>query len=199
MLSPVIRNKIEQKFGSPIRYPKDCDSLANSISKECRCKISGSTLKRLFGLIKGTEKPRLWTLDLLANYLNHKSWEELLNHLTDNKPVVSQKIESVNSKNLTPGSVYQISFGKNTSVIIEYTGKNQYEVVEQERTVLLKSDVVFIEKIQLHLPLLVKSIQRGRLVLDGVLIGTVTGTTSIKLLSKNKSVSSLQHTNSNSK
>lgn len=198
MLSPVVRNKIEQKFGSPIRYPKDCDSLANSISKECRCKISGSTLKRLFGLIKGTEKPRLWTLDLLANYLNHKSWEDLMNHLTDNKPVVSQKIESVNSKNLITGSVYQIFFGKNTSVIIEYTGKNLFKVIEQERTVLLKSDLITIEKIQLHLPLLVKSIQRGRLVLDGILIGTVTGATSIKLLSKTKGIVSLQYTNSNS-
>lgn len=199
MLSPVIRNKIEQKFGSPIRYPKDCDSLANSISKECRCKISGSTLKRLFGLIKGTEKPRLWTLDLLANYLKYKSWEELMNHLTDNKPAASQKIESVISKNLSPGCVYLIAFGKNTSIIIEYSGKNLFEVIGQERTILQESDVVCIEKIQLHLPLLVKSIQRGRIVLDSVLIGNVTGTTSIKLLNKNKGMAILHNTNSNNK
>lgn len=199
MLSPVIKNKIEQKFGAPIRYPKDCDSLADSISRECKCKISGSTLKRMFGLIKGTEKPRLWTLDLLANYLNYKSWDDLMNHLTDNKPSVTQKIESVNSKNVNPGFIYQISFGKNISVIIEYTGKNLYEVIEQERTVLLKSDIICIEKIQLHLPLVVKSIQRGKLILDSVLIGTVTGTTGIKLLSKNKEVANLHHTNSNNK
>ncbi|MBL7889706.1 MAG: hypothetical protein JNL24_09140 [Bacteroidia bacterium] len=199
MLSPLIRKKIEQKFGSPIRYPKDCDALADAISRECRCKISGSTLRRLFGLAKGIDKPRLWTLDTLSNYLGHDSWENLMNQITGNKIEKSPKIESVLSKNAGLGAIYSVSFGKNSSVIIEYKGRNLYEVIEQEKTVLLRADIVCIEKIQQHLPLLVESIQRGRLALDGVLIGTVTGTTSIKLLSKSKSVASLHHTNSNNK
>jgi hypothetical protein len=195
MLSPVIRKKIEHKFGAPIRYPKDCDSLANAIFKQCRCKISGSTLKRLFGLIKGTEKPRMWTLDALANYLDHDSWDDLIDQIAGNKKVRTPKIESVVSRNIESGTIYSIAFGRHASIVLEYKGKNLYEVIEQTKTVLIRSDYVHIERIQLHLPLLVNSIHRGKIVLEGILIGNVTGTTSIKILKANEIFNGIQTNN----
>ena len=73
-----IKKKIEKKFGKIIRYSKDCEVLAISISKYCGETISASTLKRIFDLRNSTSKPRLATLDLISNYAGYNSWNEAI-------------------------------------------------------------------------------------------------------------------------
>ena len=78
MLSKIIKEKIHHRFGNEVRYPKDCEALAQHISNQCKTRISGSTLRRLYGFVKGIREPRLYTLDIIAEYLGYKSWEQLL-------------------------------------------------------------------------------------------------------------------------
>ena len=68
MITVAIRQKIEARYGKPLRYSKDCEGLANSINKFCLDRISVTTLKRLFGFAKNVEQPRLYTLDVIAAY-----------------------------------------------------------------------------------------------------------------------------------
>lgn len=77
MLSNEIRKKIELRYGSPIRYSKDCEALARSIANACKQQISITTLKRLLGFAKSIESPRLYTLDTLAEYLGYSDWVSL--------------------------------------------------------------------------------------------------------------------------
>jgi hypothetical protein len=67
MLSEIIKQKIEERFGKAVRYPKDCEALASIISSVCNERVSASTLKRLYGFVKGVEQPRQFTLDLIAD------------------------------------------------------------------------------------------------------------------------------------
>lgn len=76
-LSTPIKQQIEAQFGQPIRYSKDCESLARHLSVVCRESISPTTLKRLFGFAKPIARPRLYTLDVLANYIGFGSWKQL--------------------------------------------------------------------------------------------------------------------------
>jgi hypothetical protein len=78
MLSNAVRQKIEERFGKPIRYSKDCEALAASIQKACQERISPTTLKRLFGFAKTIDQPRLFTLDVLALYTGYPNWHSLL-------------------------------------------------------------------------------------------------------------------------
>ena len=78
MIPDAIRNKIEARFGKPIRYSKDCEALAYGINKISSDRISATTLKRLLGFAKSIEQPRLFTLDLLATYVGDKDWSSLL-------------------------------------------------------------------------------------------------------------------------
>jgi hypothetical protein len=84
-----VAEKIEARFGKPIRYSKDCEALSKSIEKNCKERISVTTLKRLFGFAKSIEKPRLFTLDVLATYIGYKDWSSLLADLqkNDNKEI----------------------------------------------------------------------------------------------------------------
>lgn len=78
MITPAIRQKIEARYGKPLRYSKDCEGLANSINKFCLDRISVTTLKRLFGFAKNVEHPRLFTLDVIAAYIGYNDWGSLL-------------------------------------------------------------------------------------------------------------------------
>ncbi len=78
MIPNAIRNKIESRFGKPIRYSKDCEALAYSINKNSSDRISATTLKRLLGFAKNIEQPRLFTLDLIATYVGDSNWSSLL-------------------------------------------------------------------------------------------------------------------------
>ena len=70
MLSEIIKQKIEERFGKAVRYPKDCEALALVISQDCNERVSASTVKRLYGFVSGVEQPRRFTLDLIAqNYI----------------------------------------------------------------------------------------------------------------------------------
>lgn len=81
VFTPYIKQKIEARFGRPVRYSKDCDILSKSIEKVCKERISTTTLKRLFGFAKSIENPRLFTLDVLACYINYKDWSSLIAEL----------------------------------------------------------------------------------------------------------------------
>jgi N-acetylneuraminic acid mutarotase len=76
MLSAETKKKIESIYGEEIRYPKDCEALAISISSKTGYHISSSTLKRLLGFVKTVSKPNQYTLDTIAAYLNYNSWDD---------------------------------------------------------------------------------------------------------------------------
>ena len=78
MIAKTIKERIESQFGKKIRYPKDCFALANEIAKVCNENISPATLMRLFGLTKNNSQPRLFTLDVIAQYCGFSTWEEFL-------------------------------------------------------------------------------------------------------------------------
>jgi hypothetical protein len=77
MLSEIIKRKIEQKAGQRIRYSRDCDTLAEKIFSDCKCSISSSILKPLFGFVKGEKGPCAFTLDILATFNGYQPWDEL--------------------------------------------------------------------------------------------------------------------------
>lgn len=78
MILPEIKRLIENRFGRPILYSKDCEALAVSIKKYCNQTISATTLKRLFGFATELHAPRLFTLDVIANYCGYSDWKNML-------------------------------------------------------------------------------------------------------------------------
>ncbi len=75
MVPEIILEKIQQKFGQKIRYPKDCESLSRDINKNIGSNISATTLLRIFNLRNEGSKPTLRTLDVIAEYIGFESWQ----------------------------------------------------------------------------------------------------------------------------
>jgi hypothetical protein len=180
MLSPVIKKKIIGRYKQEVKYPKQCEALASAMNAVCGNKISASTLKRLWGFSKASEgQPRIWTLDAIAEYVGYKSWEELQNDIAGNKVNKNKRIESVDCSLLKPGKRFSIMFGKVASTKIEYKGKNWFTVLDAHKVALKAGDEVYIEKMQLEFPVLIKKMKRSGTLTNALIIGGVTGITEI--------------------
>jgi hypothetical protein len=182
MLSGVIRKRIEDKFGQTIRYSKDCDSLSDAIYAKCKARVSPSTLKRLFGFIKGSQdyQPRVFTLDAISSYLDFHSWDDLLSDILDDKPKKEQRIELIECTGLKRGAKFHVRFGPVSFIDIEHVGKSRFRLIGHERSGLVQGDILEITKVELNVPLLIQHIKRNELTLTGTILGKVSGVTEIR-------------------
>jgi hypothetical protein len=71
-----LRNDIEAEVGRKIRTPKDFDFLSACIADRLHQTISISTLKRVWNYVASDTTPRLSTLDILAQFVGSKDWED---------------------------------------------------------------------------------------------------------------------------
>lgn len=176
----MIKNKIQERYKQEVKYAKQAEALAAHINQTCKCNISASTIKRLWGFIKGKDfQPRIWTLDIIAEYIGYKCWEELQDDLAGNKTKKNSRIESVECSLLKPGKSLSITFGKNAFLTIEHIGKCWFVVIDECKTSLLKGDEIQLNKVTLHLPIHISKIKRQGTTRNGFVFGGVTGVTQI--------------------
>ncbi|HEX7415528.1 MAG TPA: hypothetical protein VF411_15920 [Bacteroidia bacterium] len=135
MIDARAKQKIEAKLGEPIRYPKDCDALSESIYTNCHKNISSSTLKRLFGFVKNIKNPHLHTLDVVANYIGYAHWGELLQDMDKDKNVA---IFLTPRKKIEELTLYKIAMNK------------KVEALEKENTKLKKQVNRLKNQLQQH-------------------------------------------------
>jgi hypothetical protein len=186
MLSKIIKEKIELKFGQTIRYAKDCEVLANDIYKHTNQNISGSTIKRLFGLIKGIQEPRLYTMDLIANYLGYSTYEELINEFdtnTDNHSAF-ESLGELSSINLAIGTSIKFGYEPCRELIIQYRGDSVFQVLSSQNSKLKKHDIIRLSQIVLHYPLFISEVIRENKSLGQYTAGKISGITFIEELVK---------------
>lgn len=74
-----LKRMVETKFGRPIANSKDCNDLSNHLIS-FGGNVNPQTVRRLFGLVKTTNSPSLFTLNLLANYTQNCSWKQYQHH-----------------------------------------------------------------------------------------------------------------------
>jgi hypothetical protein len=180
MLSPLIRKQIEAKFGQPIRYSKDCNNLASQISASCKCRVSASTLKRLLGFVKGLKEPRSFTLDVIAEYLDCNSWDELLEKSYNRKPIEKPVIEKLSHSQIRKGEQIQIGYAPNRLLTLKYLGKEYFEVVESTDNKLIAGERIRASTFILSHPLFIPERVQGSRSLLAYTAGKISGLTFIR-------------------
>lgn len=131
MITKNIRDQIEYQFGKKIRYPKDCFALANDIAKKCNENISPATLMRLFGLTKNNSHPRLFTLDVIAQYCGHCTWEDFIDN-SNIEDLHQPNIKSINSDESTDLKIKMSEVTSLKKMMIFITENNELAVSDSE-------------------------------------------------------------------
>ena len=180
MLSKIIKDMLEEKFGQPVRYPKDCEALAAEISTTCKQRISASTIKRLYGFVQNIEQPRLYTLDVISNYLGYSYWENLLTSLNTQPKSSNETIEQLISTELEKDTLVEIGYEPHRIIGLKFIGNNQFEAIHSSDSKILKGDLISFQHANLHYPLLIIEIIRSEKNIGQYLAGSVSGVTFIK-------------------
>lgn len=76
----VLRQMIEQSIGRSIITPADFAFLRETIAVRCQDMLSDSTLKRIWGYVKGYSSTNVATLSLLARCVGFRNWQDFLQH-----------------------------------------------------------------------------------------------------------------------
>ena len=183
MISKIIRSRIEDTFGQPVRYSRDCDALAANISTKCRCKISGSTLRRVLGFTKKEQTPRTYTLDIIASYIGYKDWDAVVASLNKSKERSGSLLTEISSENLKKGERFELGFKPDKSITIEHIGKGLFKVLKVRNTVLKEGDQFKAYHFALHHPLFLLDVLRAGEPVGNIIEAKVSGLTLLKILS----------------
>ena len=85
-----LRSDIEAQVDRKIRTPKDFDFLSACIAERLHQTVSTSTLKRVWSYVASDTKPRLSTLDILAQFIGYHDWEDYCASDTENDVATEQ-------------------------------------------------------------------------------------------------------------
>lgn len=186
MLSRILKDRIQKKYGSKIKYPKDCYGLAEHIKSECKCIVSASTLKRAFGFTPGTEYLRPATKDAIANYLSYDDWDKLQDDLLGKKVSRKPVIEHLPASDIPTGQVVLVSFGKNAFIKLLALGQRRFAVMDCCKVKLEAHYEIEFKELKKDYPLLVSFTKPSGTRVAEVVLGEITGVTEIELLNKIK-------------
>ena len=179
MLSEIIKKRIEEKSGIKVLYSRDCDILANKISVESNCRISSSTVRRLYGFTTGTKEARVYTLDVISNYLGFSTWDDLIKPLDPNESIKTNIITELKTNKLKIGDRYEYKFKPDAEVTIEFIGKSSFKVISSKRSQLKNGDTFTASVLTLHHPLFILNVERNGESVGKVIEAKVSGLTHI--------------------
>jgi hypothetical protein len=160
MIPEFLKIRIEMRFGKSIRYSKDCETLAASISKHCGEKISATTMMRLFGLMKTDSKPRLYTLDLVAQFAGFDSWEAAIK---DDYLSEQSSIDQINSLIISSLAIQQkihITYSPDRMLKLAYLGSMDFEVKEVQNSKLQVGDIIKVLRLECSFPFVCENVTR---------------------------------------
>lgn len=182
MLSPIIREQIENKFGKSIRYHSDCEGLSIEIEKSTRQKISLNTLKRLFGFIDGVTEPRLYTLDTIALFLGFSNWDVYLLSLDQSGNSGFNSLNEISIDSLQLSDVIQFNYEPDREVKVVYESTNHFKVIFANNSKLKVNDLLEITHFVLSYPLVILNVEREGKSLGRFTAGRAGGLTLLKIV-----------------
>ena len=184
MLSPIIKEHIERRLGSSVRYHSDCESLSFDIEKVTNQKVSTNTLKRLFGFIVGVSEPRLYTLDSIALYLGFSNWDVYLMSLDQSGNSGFNSLQEINIATLEISAIVQFNYEPDRLVQVKYEGENRFKVIAVKLSKLKEGDLLEITHFVLKYPLIILSVVRDGSNMGRFTAGKVGGLSGLKIIAK---------------
>ncbi len=181
-----LKSLVEQKYGRILGTTTDFEEFSYYLAKETGAKVSASTLKRLYGYVSDDHKPRTVTLDILSQYIGHKSFLAFTMWLKTSTKYNSSffKANQLVSSELSVGDEIAIGWSPNRVLHLRYLGESIYEITASENSKLQVGDKFmtgcFIKEQPLYLPY----IERGGERTASFVAGRNGGLTIISKLSK---------------
>ena len=157
-----LKKYIQEKFGKQLKTTTDFEEFSLHIGKT-DSSVSASTLKRLFGYVGDSHKPRVQTLNLLAKYIGYNDFDTFVEWLKSSPYYNSSFFQAgqIVSSELQQGDRVEIGWAPNRLLRLVYNGNSIYRVIETQNS-KLKVDDIFTTGCFIHgQPLYLAYIERN--------------------------------------
>ena len=160
-----LKSLVEQK-GKLLATTTDFEVFTLQLEKATGKSVSASTLKRLYGYVGDSHKPRITTPDVLAEYLGNKNYIEYVKWLKTSVKYNSSYFKSPQlvSNELQEGAKICIGWSPNRLLKLRYLGGSVYEIEDAENSKLIAGDRFttgcFIKEQPLYLPYIERNGER---------------------------------------
>lgn len=179
IFSPYIKQLLERHLGKAIHRPADCEMLALDIESVTGQHIGVNTIKRLLGFKRDEREPRLTTLDIIARYLDFDNWDTLKELDSKSNSDFGISPDGLQASDIPIGQTVSFSYLPNRHVTLRRLHDDLFEVAVSENGKLEVGDIVRVSNFMLHYPLPVASVLRNGEDFGSLLLGKVSGLTSV--------------------
>lgn len=161
-----LKRLVEEHYGKHLTTTTDFEEFSVILRLRHEIFVSPSTLKRLYGYVSDSHKPRMQTLDSLSAYIGHKDYASFLLWLKNSTRYNSSFFDACQlvSSDLEPGECVEIGWSPNRVLRLEYLGDSTYRVLESRNSKILAGDMFvtgcFIKKSPLFLPYIERNGER---------------------------------------
>lgn len=130
-----LKRLIEKKYGKQLCTTTDFEEFTMAL-KKVGIIVSASTMKRLYGYVGDSHKPRVATLDQLANYIGHRSFAAFVEWLKTSTRYNSSffNARQLVSATLQEGDAVEIGWAPNRQLILTYLGHSAFRVEESRNS-----------------------------------------------------------------
>lgn len=175
-----LKKLIAQTYGAPIETSSDFERLSNFIEETLKQPVSVSTLKRLWGYVSMTPKPRMSTLDILCHFVGRKDYRQLCIELQQSSNFFSA--DKVFASELETGTKVLLGWQPDRLVSLVYLGQFKFAVVESVHSKLHEGDVLEFSSVMLGHPLYVGKVERAGQILQSYVAGRLSGINNIEII-----------------
>lgn len=161
-----LKHLVEERYGKKLSTTTDFDEFSLMLQRKHEIGVSSSTLKRLYGYVGDSHKPRVQTLDALATYLEFKDYAAFVDWLKTSTRYNSSFFDAgqLVSSDLEQGECVEIGWSPNRVLRLEYLGDSAYRVLESHNSKILAGDIFvtgcFIKNSPLFLPYIERNGER---------------------------------------
>ena len=158
-----LKRIVEQRYGKRLLTTTDFEVFSLHLQKKYMLAVSPSTLKRLYGYVGDTHRPRIATLDQLAIYIGYRNYTAFVEWLKTTSPYTSSffNARQLLSSSLAVGDMVEIGWSPNRLLLLEYLGDSTYRVTESHNSKMQVGDTFvsgcFIIGYPLYLPNLIRN------------------------------------------
>lgn len=173
----LLRKMVEERVLYVPQTPADFERLGRMIWDDVHLQISTTTLKRLWGYVKGGETVRLATLDVLSAFLGFPSWNHFQAHYTLTDVSGEWPEGAVITRSLPIGAKVEVRWLPNRRCIFRHLGDGLFRVQESEHSKLVVDDVFHCDSFIPKHPLYLDELTRGNKELGHYIAGKKGGIT----------------------
>lgn len=153
---------IEQTIGRKITSPRDFEFLSNMIFHRTKEHVSVSTLKRVWGYVKGYEHIRPSTLNVLCRFIGYNDMDHFAASITEGEVGVPSHIllgEHLYADEMRKGKCLRLTWAPSRVCDVRHEGEGYFVVTNSEQTKLTPGSTFRCHIIEQGRPMFINSLR----------------------------------------